>query len=204
MSEETQLTACHQCDLLLAELVDPAARGVVLCPRCGAKLGRRSGGNLEQILALTATALVLLLLANIFPVVGLNLQGHQVETSLYGAASQLWRDDMPLVGALLLVTTTLIPLLELSVLAWLVWPLWRGRRPAGFVFLFRAMQLAHPWAMVEVFLLGVLVALVKLSHLADILLGPALLCLAALMLILTSIGDFLDPHEMWQAWEAAT
>lgn len=203
MSQGVALTACHQCDLLLADVDTKEEVGAVLCPRCGAVLRRCSQDNLERILALTVAALVLLFLANTFPVVGLNLQGHHVETTLYGAANQMWHDEMPLVAGLLLVTTAVIPFLELAVLAWLCLPLLLGRRPRGFALLFRTLQLAHPWAMVEVFLLGVLVALVKLSHLADIPLGPAIVCLAALMLILTVLAQQIDSHAMWNAWEKA-
>jgi len=196
-------TACHECDLLLHELTPPITAGAVSCPRCGAVLYRVSHDALERTLALTCAALVLLLVGNLFPIVGLNIQGHHVETTVLGAARQLWRDDMPLVALVLLATTVLMPLIELSALAWLLLPLRSGRRPPGFVMIFRALQLAHPWAMVEVFILGVLVSLVKLSHLADVLPGPAIWCFGALMLVLTVLSSLLDHRALWQAWEAA-
>ena len=57
--------------------------------------------------------------------------------------------------------------------------------------------------MVEVFILGVLVSLVKLSHLADVLLGPAIWCFGGLMLLLAALASLLDAHTLWQAWEGA-
>lgn len=197
------LIACHECDLLLQESDASAAPGTVTCPRCGADLYGVGPDNLQTMLALTITALILLLLANLFPIVGLNIQGHQVETTVFGAARQLWRDDMPIVGGLLFATTALIPLIELSALSWLLLPLCFGHRPAAFVLIFRSLQLAHPWAMVEVFILGVLVSLVKLSHLADVLPGPAIWCFGALMLVLTALSSALDHHALWRAWEEA-
>ena len=198
------VTACHECDLLLRELAVPVDVGTVRCPRCGAVLYRVSRNALERALALTCAALVLLLIGNLFPLVGLDIQGHHVETTVLGAARQLWRDDMPLIALVLLATTVLMPLVELSALAWLLLPLRGGRRPPGFVALFRALQLAHPWAMVEVFILGVLVSLVKLSHLADVLPGPAIWCFGALMLVLTALSSLFDPRALWQAWEEAS
>ena len=174
------------------------------CLRCGAVLYRVSRDALERSLALTCAALLLLLIGNLFPLVGLNIQGHHVETTVLGAARQLWRDDMPLISLVLLATTVLMPLIELGALVWLLLPLRSGRRPPGFVALFRALQLAHPWAMVEVFILGVLVSLVKLSHLADVLPGPAIWCFGALMLVLTALSSLFDSRALWQAWEAAS
>ena len=116
---------------------------------------------------------------------------------------QLWREDMPAVACLVLVTTTLTPLLEICSLIWLVLPLMLGRRPPAFARVFRALQAAHPWAMVEVFILGILVALVKLSHLASVLPGPAMLCFGVLMLLLTTISAIIEPRDLWQAWEEA-
>ena len=198
------MTACPECDLLLRELTVPVGAGTVRCPRCGAVLYRVSRDALERSLALTCAALLLLLIGNLFPLVGLNIQGHHVETTVLGAARQLWRDDMPLISLVLLATTVLMPLIELGALVWLLLPLRSGRRPPGFIALFRALQLAHPWAMVEVFILGVLVSLVKLSHLADVLPGPAIWCFGALMLVLTALSSLFDSRALWQAWEAAS
>ena len=197
------MTACHECDLLVRERAVPIAAGCVSCPRCGAVLYRVSPDALERTLALTCAALVLLLIGNLFPIVGLNIQGHHVETTVLGAVRQLWRDDMSLVALVLLATTVLMPLVELGALAWLLLSLRNGRRPPGFVVIFRALQLAQPWAMVEVFILGVLVSLVKLSHLADVLPGPAIWCFGILMLILAALSSLFDPRALWLAWEAA-
>jgi len=198
------LIACHECDVLLREAETSSGHGSVTCPRCGAVLyGMGADDKLPAVLALTCAALVLLLLANVFPIVGLNIKGHQVETTVFGAAQQLWRDDMPIVAGLLFVTTVVIPCVELMALTWMLGPLCLGRRPAAFVGLFRCLQLAHPWAMVEVFILGVLVSLVKLSHLADVLPGPAIWCFGALMLVLAALSSLLDHRALWQAWERA-
>jgi paraquat-inducible protein A len=166
-------------------------------------LVRADHESLEHTLALACAALILLVIANLYPLVGLNIQGQQVETTVIGAARQLWHEDMPAVSIMLLTTTVLVPLLELCVLIWLVLPLRMGRRPRGFVMLFRALRLAHPWAMVEVFILGVLVALVKLSHLADVLPGMAIWCFGLLMLILTALSVTFNSHLLWETWEEA-
>lgn len=198
-----ELTACHECDLLLRELPIGELSGVAACPRCACVLNRADTNSLERSLALACAALVLLVIGNFFPIVGLNIQGQHVETTVFGAAHQLWHEDMPIVAMLLITTTVLVPLIELCVLIWLLLPLRAGRRPLGFVRLFRTFLLAHPWAMVEVFILGVLVALVKLSHMADVLPGPAIWCFGLLMLVLTALSATLNPPLLWAAWDEA-
>jgi len=203
-SSDLTLTACHECDLLVHEVDrQQTSRYSALCPRCGALLYRHSRHSLEHTLALACACLVLLVVANTFPVVGLNIQGQRIDTTVIGAALQLWREDMLAVAILVLVTTTLTPLLEMAAVIWLVLPLMLGRRPPAFARVFRMLQAAHPWAMVEVFLLGILVALVKLSHLAEVLPGPAMWCFGALMLLLTAVSAIIEPRDLWRAWEEA-
>lgn len=199
-----KLMACRECDLLvrvgdMRASADHAAH----CPRCGAHLYRHRRNGLEHSLALAVAALVLLVVANAFPVVGLNIQGQRIDTTVIGAAMQLWRNDMPVVSVLVLATTSIIPLLEIAAVIWLTLPLRFGRRPPVFAHVFRTLRAAHPWAMVEVFILGILVALVKLAHLAEVLPGAAMFCFGALMLLLTGIATTLEPHALWQAWEEA-
>jgi paraquat-inducible protein A len=198
------LTVCHECDLLVHETT---GQGVLhysaLCPRCGALLYRHSRNSLENVLALACACLVLLTVANVFPIVGLNIQGQRIETTVIGAALRLWQNDMPAVAVLVLATTTVTPLLEMAAVIWLVLPLKFGRRPPAFARVFRALQAAHPWAMVEVFMLGILVALVKLAHVAEVLPGLAMGCFGALMLLLASISSIIEPRDIWRAWGEA-
>lgn len=195
--------ACHECDLLLMPLELRAARSQAFCPRCGARLYACHDDRLEKILALTLAALILLVTAISFPLVGLDIQGHYAETTVLDAALALWREERGVLAGLVLFTTVLMPLFELGTVLWLALPLWRGWRPWGFARVFRWLRLAQPWAMVEVFVLGVLVSLVKLSHLADVLPGPAMVCFGGLMALLAALSALIDPPALWLAWDAA-
>lgn len=195
--------ACHDCDLLLTPLTLDEARSQALCPRCGARLYACHRDRLEKILALALAALILLVTAICFPIVGLDIQGHYAETTVLDAVHALWREERELLAGLVLFTTVLMPLFELAAIVWLVLPLSRGWRPWGFARVFRGFRLAQPWAMVEVFVLGVLVSLVKLSHLADVLPGAAMGCFGGLMALLAALSVLIDPQALWQAWDAA-
>lgn len=198
------LVVCPECDLLLRSTqAQEHARYCALCPRCGALLYRGGRHGLEDALALACAALVLLVVAHAFPVVGLDIQGQRIETTVVGAALQVWRNGMPAVSLLVLATTLLMPLLELAGMIWLLLPLQLGHRPPAFAQVFRTLRAAHPWAMVEVFILGILVALVKLAHLADVLPGPAMMAFALLMLVLAAMSSIIEPRALWQAWDEA-
>lgn len=198
-----RMMACPECDLLMDDVASVPLGAAVRCPRCGAELFRERGPTFERTLALALAALILLLLANVFPVVGLNIQGHRIDASLVGAALRLWDAEMPMLAGLIGATTVAIPAFELLAILWLLYPLWRGRRPAGFATVVRLMHFTHPWGMVEVFMLGVLVSLVKLAHLAEVLPGVGIVAYGGVMLLIAAIGASYDQRALWQSWERA-
>jgi paraquat-inducible protein A len=190
------LIACHECDLLQREAPLPRG-GVAHCGRCGAELYRNHPESLERTLALTVGAVVLFAVANIFPIVGLALEGQVIQTTLFHTVRTLWDEDMKSVAALVFLTTIAVPALELLAIAYLLLPLRLGRVPPYFAQVFRMLQSVRPWGMVEVFMLGVLVSLVKLAHLAGVVAGVALWSFAALMLVMAAITSVFDARALW-------
>jgi len=167
------------------------------CRRCGAVLYRRRRHGLDATLALTLAAAVLFGLANAFPLVGLDLQGQTRDTSLWGAVSTLWDQDMALLAALVFATTLALPAFDLAAMLWLLLPLAVGRRPIAGAQVLRGLLAIRPWGMVEVFLLGVLVALVKLAHLATVVPGVALWSFGALILLMAAAAASFDADLAW-------
>ncbi|MFH0351265.1 MAG: paraquat-inducible protein A [Chromatiales bacterium] len=190
------LIACHDCDLLQRETVLPAG-GAACCGRCGAVLYRKLPESLDRTLAFTLAAGVLFLLANAFPLMGLEVQGQRNATGLLGAVRALWDQDMGMVAGLVFLTTVLIPAIEISGMIYLLLPLRLGRAPPGVAPMLRVLQAVKPWGMVEVFMLGVLVSLVKLAHLASIVPGIALWSFGGLILLLAASAASFNPHEVW-------
>lgn len=190
------LIVCHDCDLLQREAALPPG-GAACCGRCGAVLYRKMAESLDRTLAFTLAAAVLFLLANAFPLVGLEVQGHRNATDLLGAACALWDQDMRMVAGLVFLTTVLIPAIEMSGMIYLLLPLRLGRAPPGAGRMLRFLQAVKPWGMVEVFMLGVLVSLVKLAHLASIVPGIALWSFGGLTLMLAASAASFNPHEVW-------
>lgn len=196
MTEVPETVVCPGCDAVFSR-TPLAPREVSRCARCGTELYRHAGDQQRRILPLTVASLIMFAIANLFPIVEIELQGLRSQTTLAGAVLVLSTEGMSLVALLVLATTLLFPLLQLCILAYLLIPLQREHRPAGFAVLVRAMQMLRPWGMVEVFLLGVLVAIVKLSSMATVVAGPALWAFIALTVMLTAVLSF-NPNAFWE------
>ncbi|EJL80348.1 putative paraquat-inducible protein A [Variovorax sp. CF313] len=196
MTEVPDTVVCPGCDAVYSRTpLQP--RDVAHCPRCGTELDRHPGRQEHRILPLTVACLIMFAIANLFPIVEIELQGLRSQTTLAGAVVALGAEGMSVVALLVLATTILFPFLQLCILAYLLVPLSRERRPGGFALLVRLMQSLRPWGMIEVFLLGVLVAIVKLSSMATVVPGAALWAFMALTVMLTVVLSF-NPGAFWE------
>jgi paraquat-inducible protein A len=196
MKEVPDTVVCPGCDAVYA-CAELQPREVAHCARCGTEIGRHPGAQESRILPLTVTSLIMFAIANLFPIVEIELQGLRSQTTLAGAVVVLGAEGMSVVALLVLATTILFPLLQLCILVYLLIPLRREHRPLGFAILVRLMQSLRPWGMIEVFLLGVLVAVVKLSSMATVVPGPALWAFVALTVTLTAVLSF-NPGAFWE------
>jgi paraquat-inducible protein A len=190
------LTACHECDLLQREPILPPG-GMACCRRCKAVLFRHVPDSIDRALANTLGAAILFITANMFPIVGLEVQGNLNATSLYGAVHIIWEEGMEGVAALVFATTILIPALELSLMTYVLLPLKLGQVPQGLAPILRVLQSVRPWSMTQVFILGVLVALVKLTHLAHVVPGISLWAFGGLIVLLTAAVANFNTHDLW-------
>jgi paraquat-inducible protein A len=195
MKARTDLIVCEECDAVHRRPVLKPAE-VARCLRCGAELERDTGSRLRHLLPLTLASLIMFVISNSFPIVGIELQGLTSNTTLMGAVIALSSEGMSLVALLVMATTILFPLAQLLILLYLLLPASPDVQRPGGRFLLRLMQMVRPWGMVEVFLLGVLVALVKLSNMATVLPGVALWSFAALTILLTVVVSF-NPRYLW-------
>lgn len=196
MKEVPGLVVCEGCDAVYGRPM-LAPREIAHCPRCDTELARHPGMQQRRLLPLAVACLILFAIANLFPIVEIELQGLRSQTTLAGAVLTLAGEGMSVVALLVLATTLLFPLLQLCALCYLLVPLARGTRPPGFAALVGLLQALRPWGMVEVFLLGVLVAIIKLSGMAEVVAGPALWAFIGLTVLLTVVVSF-DPRGFWE------
>lgn len=190
------LLTCRECDALHRVEALPDA-GKALCVRCGAFLYRAVPNALDRLLALYAAALILFVLANAFPFLSLNLGGRVQETGLVSGALALYRAGMGDLGTLVFMTSVLFPLVTIVAMLYLLVPLRLGRRPPGMGPVYRLLRAVGPWSLTGVFMLGVLVAMVKLLDLASVIPGVSLYALAGLLLVSAAAGASFDPSVFW-------
>lgn len=188
---------CPACDLAHRSAVSPVS-GRTRCARCRASLQRPAGTAIETAIALAVCALVLLWLGNAYPLVAMHVGGSSRETTLMGAAHGLYRQDYKTLGALVFLTTVIAPLVQVATLLYVLIPLWRGRSAFGQNAVIRLLTRARLWSFMEVFMLGSVVALVRLSKFAHVVPGVALWCCALLMLCLSALSSVTSSEQLWR------
>jgi paraquat-inducible protein A len=198
MRECHELMACEECDALYTR-VDLQPGEAVCCSRCGARLEKEEASGFFKMLPLTLACLVLFVVANIFPIVEIEMQGMRSHATLLHAVHILYVEGRAFVAALVLLTTFLLPLGQLMILFYLLWPLRAGSGRPYFAGLLRFMQMLRPWGMIEVFLLGVLVALVKLSNMVTVIPDIALFAFGALTILLVIVVSF-NLRYFWEMY----
>ena len=188
--------ACRECDSLHQRAPLPLG-GEAHCIRCGSLLYRRPWLGREQVQALAVAALITLAIAHSFPIVSLQVNGISSSSTLIGCIASLWREGSIVTALVVFTTALLFPLLDIaSVLALIVTT---RLAPASRVraLLSRLIAALRPWGMTEVFVLGVVVSLIKLSHLARVVPGVALWAFAATAVMLAVIASF-DLRQLWE------
>ena len=193
--------ACPGCDLL----VDVSALGdgqVATCPRCGNFLTRFRQDAYERIIAFGSAGLIFLVLANSYPFLSFSSSGLESVMTLPQTPGALWRYGMPEVAALVAAFIIVIPALVLLMTLGLCVPLHQGRYHPWLVPLAKTIFHARNWSMVEVFIIGVIVSLVKIAAMATVVLGLSFWAYAAFTICFTVTIANLDRYQCWELLEA--
>jgi paraquat-inducible protein A len=190
------LIACPECDLLQQEGQVPLG-GSARCRRCDALLYRRNRNGLEATLAFTLAAIPLFLVANAFPLMMIEVQGSSNTTTLLGAVEALNEQGRAWVAALVAITTIVLPALQLAALTYILLPLHFGRVPRWLGSVLRLLDAIRPWGMMEVLVLGLLVALARLSFVASVVPGMALWSFGGLIVLLSAAAATFSVRDLW-------
>lgn len=190
------LMVCHECDAVYLRRAlhdDDVAR----CRRCGATLDRGHWLGADGQLALSLTALVVFAIGSLSPIVTLELRGHRSVASLFQATQLTWQSGEHLVALLSAATAFVFPLVVILLRLWVLLPLLVGRRAPALVPAMRALRWVMRWSMVEVFMLGVLIAVVRSAGVTSVVLGPGIFAFGVLTALLTAI-QASGLHGLWQ------
>jgi paraquat-inducible protein A len=171
------------------------------CVRCGCLLMKRPSGPPDLALALTIAATIAYVVANALPLMDLRVVGRFASTTIIGGAYQLWIQGERLTAALVAFCALLAPAGYLLVMLTLLLAARRARVPLWTGELLRWVEHLQVWSMLEVVMLGILVALVKIAELATVQPGIGMYAFGALVLLIPAILVNFDAADLWQRIE---
>ena len=195
----SDVLCCSTCGLV--QEVDPLPPGRrAECPRCGATVSEGPHGSLRLTAAFALSALILYVPANIYPILRMHFYGAYSESTVWDGVVSLAQHNQWFVATIVFMASMVIPVLKLLGLLYLVLSTWvgLGQRLRERARIYKFIDAIGPWAMLDVFLLAVLVALVKLGSIATILPGPGLIAFSCVVVLNMLATESFDPRMIWE------
>ncbi|HEX3845900.1 MAG TPA: paraquat-inducible protein A, partial [Steroidobacteraceae bacterium] len=181
--------------------IQPAVgrRDIVSCRRCSTQLEHSAGKSLDATLACSAAILLLLIPAWTAPFLTAAALGATRTSYLPMSVSVVWRDGSPLLAAIVCLFVLTFPLIRFGALTAVLLALRRGRRPAWLTPAFRICNALQVWAMLDVFLLGLIVAYFRLRSSLLVSLEPGAICFMLAGLLSLVARATLDKAQVWRS-----
>lgn len=194
--------ACQHCDFMMAEpQLQPGQ--VALCPRCGHKISRLRVNAVNELLSYSLTGLILLILATLFPFMSFTLNGNMMEITLWQAATEFYIENYKVLAFVVFFFIVLFPgLILMFVFSYVGTLILFGRRFYSPIIVSAIFGLL-PWAMAEVFFVGVLVSLIKLTTIAEIGIGLSFWAYLLFCLCYVKVLSLIDKHQFWSWMDLA-
>jgi paraquat-inducible protein A len=194
---QPHLRECPSCGLL--QTLPVLAPGMAAqCARCPTTLHRTKVHRHDRSVALSLTALVLLIIMSTTTLMTVQTAGIEHHAALLSGPAELVRRDMAPLGAVVVFVTLLAPLIRLVGTLYVLYRMHEANPPRHLRRVFVLVEQLRPWSMIEVFVFGVFVAYVKLGDLVQIGLGVGVYALLALTLILVWADGRLDREAVWR------
>ena len=195
----TTLVACPTCDALLERpQLEPGQRA--RCPRCHDVIAANKVRGVERTTALMIASLLVYIVAIGFPFMRMERSGLSNEISVLDAVLVLWNNGMSVLAIITAFLILLFPVTRVVLILVMHAVLHRDgqiRRP--YAWLLRTGQQIEPWAMADIFMIGVIVSLVKIGSLARIEVGPAFWAMSALIVFMAMGTSAACRDTVWEA-----
>lgn len=197
MYSVSDLIGCIECDLLIEQPKLLAVGQRVLCPRCNHLLLRGRPCSIDDVAALSLTGLVLMLLSVFFPFLVFESAGQSNSISLWSSTIWLYSRGFTFLAGTVFLFVILIPATFLLALVTLtVAKKLHIDFPAAVPLARLASRISH-WAMVEVFIIGVLIALIKVIAMADIVFGLSFWAYLGYTAVFIKVYSLVDSQTLW-------
>jgi len=186
--------------MLLSRAEAPAGHSLV-CPRCGKIISRRTTDSIKKALSLSLAGLLMYLPAILLPLMTMKSYGFSDSADILDSIVNFYRNGYYFVSFMVLISAVLFPLMLLTSIFIISIHLYLQRYPAYLARLFRAYLHLEEWAMVEVYLLGIMVTIIKMGNTAEIVYHTGIFCFTGLVLITIAIATVIDHDLFWRAIE---
>ena len=197
MTSHCPLVACHECDAIYKRhKIAEHARAD--CSRCGNVLYKNIPNSMNNSLALYISAFVLLIIANVYPFLTMKTAGIFAENHVISGGVALYEFGMGELGIVVFLTSILFPFLSISGMLFLLLPLKFNHLPHAHGFVYRIVRVAEPWSLLSVFMLGTLIAVVKLKGLATVSPGLGMFGFIGMLLVYSAARLRFDPEILWR------
>ncbi len=196
MTEHETLIACHECDAVFVRQNIPVGARAN-CTRCGNSLYRNIKNSISKSLALYLSAFVLLIIANVYPFLSMRTTGLEQVGLIYSGGLALYEFGMGELGLVVVLTSIIFPVLSILGMLYLLIPHALGYLPLFHQQVFQIVKVAEPWSLLAVFMLGTLVAVVKLQSLATVIPGLGLVAFCFMLVIYSAARASFDPERFW-------
>lgn len=190
------IVACPDCDLLQRIPMLPPG-GKARCPRCGHTLAAHKPNSLDRTLAFAVAAAIMIVVANMTPLMGISAVGRHVSTTIFGSVQEMWVQGQEVTALLVAFCAIVAPAAYIGLMLVILLAVRHRPAPPWTAALMRMLALSQPWGMAEVMMLGMLVALIKIADLAQLVIGVGMFSVGALIVLLTAMTVSFDPHEVW-------
>lgn len=192
-----KIIACQDCGQLTRLSVMPD-KSIANCFRCNARLCHEICDTTDRTLALALTSLILFIIANVYPFLSMRIEGFVQQTNLITGIFTLYQQGMAGLASIVFLTVALLPLLQILGIIYIYLPIKSGIIPWKAAFIFRVIQQLQPWGMMEVYMLGILISMIKLAKMATIIPGIASGAFIILICVLTATLSGLNPDDVWK------
>lgn len=198
-AKESGLISCHFCHSLsrFPETLDRKSQ--LYCPCCHSALHSRIPNSLSKTTALLLAGLILYIPANILPIMTVVYQGAGEPDTIMGGVKHLLEGGMWPLALIVFIASIVVPVLKLAVLTGLLISIAVHSRwnPTERTRLYRIMEFIGRWSMVDIFVIGLLVALVQFGNTASIYPGAGSLSFAAVVILTMFAAHTFDPRLIW-------
>ncbi len=188
---------CHECDEI-SRISTPERPGIYKCPKCSTKLYSYRPGMIEKIYAYNIAALILFVLTNYFPFLSFQAAGNSSEANFATSILYLFDEKEWLMGSVILFTIIIAPLARILLNIILFGSLYHRFLPPFSTGMIKLLESLQPWGMLDVFLLGILVSIVKLVKMGTIIPGISLWAFMLMVFIIAAAQSIFDPHILWK------